>query len=357
MTEFCNACHGDAAPGASTNVASGVFDSGPSAASTVTTPNASGANGVTDGGVSVATTYQTDSTFNAPLNGGGFNRMPDPYAWQTSTSVSYKATSSAHKMDVTGPLWGAGASPQTFGGTVGLTCTDCHDPHGQSNYRLLKASVNGVTVGGYDSSDVPTPFVFSNEIGYPVPTYVANPGGGVQSGSLPNGGWLKHEAGAAQMAAYRPNYTEDHGTVILHTETLPQTKSMSVWCSACHTNYNQANAATAVTYNYDPYLPGLGAAPQVGTKDYHRHAVDQNMGAGIGAGRALQEEVVQDSAWVPLENPGSGGDWSDGYIGCLTCHRAHGSSVEMTGWAAAHLSVNTSGTYIPVQRQHPWRRS
>ncbi len=165
--------------------------------------------------------YQTASTFNAPLNGGGFNRMPDPYAWQTSTSISYKAASSAHKMDVTGPLWGAGASPQHYGGTVGLTCTDCHDPHGTSNYRLLKASVNGVTVGGYDSSDVPTPFVFSNEVGYPVPTYVANPGGGVQVGSLPNGGWLKHEAGAAQMALYRPNYTKTDGTVILHTETLP----------------------------------------------------------------------------------------------------------------------------------------
>ena len=79
------------------------------------------------------------------------------------------------------------------------------------------------------------------------------------------------------MALYRPNYTKTDGTVILHTETLPQTKSMSVWCSACHTAYNQPNAATAVTYNYDPYLPGLGAAPQVGSKAYHRHAVDQNM--------------------------------------------------------------------------------
>ena len=41
MTEFCNACHGDTAPGASTNVASGIFDSGPSAAiggSVVDTP-------------------------------------------------------------------------------------------------------------------------------------------------------------------------------------------------------------------------------------------------------------------------------------------------------------------------------
>jgi predicted CXXCH cytochrome family protein len=352
MTEFCNACHGDNAPGASTNVASGIFDSGPSAASSVATPALSGANGVTDAGVQVATAYQTASTFNAPLNGGGFTRMPDPYAWQTSASIAYKAASSAHKMDVSGPLWGAGTSPQLFGGTVGLTCTDCHDPHGQSNYRLLKASVNGVTVGGYDSSDVPTPFVFSNEIGYPVPTSVANPGGGVQTGSLPGGGWLKHEAGAAQMALYRPNYTKTDGTVLLSTEVLPQTRSMSVWCSACHTNYNQANAAVGVTYNYSPYLPGQGTAAQVGPKvaGYHRHAVDVTMAAGTGAGRALQEEVVQDAAWVPLENPGSGGgQWTDGVLGCLTCHRAHGSSVEMTGWASAHLETNTAGIYIPVR--------
>ena len=354
MTEFCDACHGDAAPGASTNVASGVFDSGPSASSSGTV----GALGDTDGsdGGAVVSAYKTASVFNAPLNGGGFNRMPDPYAWQTSTALSYKATSSAHKMDVTGPLWGAGASPLNYGGGVDLTCTDCHDPHGTSNYRLLKASVNGATVGGYDSTgEVPTPFVYSNEIGYPVPTYVANPGGGVQSGTLPNGGWLKHEAGAAQMALYRPNYTDTTGTVILHTETdLEPTKSMSIWCAACHTNYDQTNAADAVVYNYDPFLPDqtLSSAALVDSKSYHRHAVDKTMAAGQGAGRSLQEEVVLDSAWVPLENAPSGVA-EDGYLGCLTCHRAHGSSVDMTGWAAAHLETNTAGTYIPVRDSIP----
>jgi predicted CXXCH cytochrome family protein len=348
MTEFCNACHGDTAPGASTNVASGVFDSGPSASSSGTVGAAGDTTG-SDGGV-VTSMYKTASTFNAPLNGGGFNRMPDPYAWQSSTSISYKAASSAHKMDVSGPLWGSGVALSAVPTQLNLTCTDCHDPHGTSNYRLLKAQVNGVTVGGYDSNDVPTPIVFSNEVGYPVPVSVANPGGGVQVGSLPNGGWLKHQAGADQMALYRPNYTDTNGTPILHTDasTTSTTKSMSTWCSACHTNYNQTNAASAVSYNYSPYLPGVGSAAQVGTKDYHRHAVNQTMAAGIGAGRSLAEQVVQDSAWVPLENPGSGGDWSDGYLGCLTCHRAHGSSVDMTGWAAAHLTTNTAGVYIPV---------
>jgi len=354
MTEFCDACHGDAAPGASTNVASGVFDSGPSASSTGTVGTLGDTDG-TDGGA-VVSAYKTASVFNAPLNGGGFNRMPDPYAWQTSSSIAYKATSSAHKMDVTGPLWGAGSSPLNYGGGVALTCTDCHDPHGTSNYRLLKASVNGVTVGGYATDGLtPTPFVYSNEIGYPVPTYVANPGGGIQDGALPNGGWLKHEAGAAQMALYRPNYTDTTGTVVLHTETdLVPSKSMSIWCAACHTNYNQTNAADAVTYNYDPFLPdpALSSATAVGSKSYHRHAVDKTMAVGQGVGRALQEEVVLDAAWVPLENSPSGVA-EDGYLGCLTCHRAHGSSVEMTGWAAAHLETNTAGTYIPVRDSIP----
>ena len=48
MTEFCYACHGDYAPGASTNVASGVFDAGPSASSTVTVPAVSGTGGAFD---------------------------------------------------------------------------------------------------------------------------------------------------------------------------------------------------------------------------------------------------------------------------------------------------------------------
>ena len=371
MTEFCDACHGDAAPGASTNVASGVFDSGPSAAANVAVLSPSGSNPATatgypaDGG-SVITSYKTASQFNAPLNGGGFERMPDPYSWETNqAAISYKATSSAHKMDVTGPLWGAGASPLNWGGGTGvdLTCTDCHDPHGTSNYRLLKARVNGNPVGGYDTNDVPTPVVYSMEEGYPVPANLVSGGDPLVPGTKPGdttanpaGGWLKHEAGQDQMELYRPNYTDTTGTVILQTSsTETADKSMSIWCAACHTDYNQTNAADAVNYNYDPFLPDqvLSAGTALpGGQDYHRHAVDTEMGAGQGAGRALQEEVQLDADWVPLENSITG-DAERGWIGCLTCHRAHGSSVEMTGWAAAHLETNTAGTYIPVRDSIP----
>ena len=369
MTEFCYACHGDYAPGASTNVASGIFDSGPSADIGRAVPAASGTNGVTDSG-SVVTAYQTNSVFNAPLNGGGFQRMPDPYAWQTSANVVYTATTSAHRMDYSGPLWGAGNAVTTFGGTVGLTCTDCHDPHGSSNYRLLKDTVNGHIVGGYDSADVPQPYVLSNETGYPISTavVVARRGGGIVTadGQANNGGWEKHEAGAAQMALYRPNYTNTAGTSILHSMATSASagnvgnyKSLSVWCSACHEKYNQYSAASAVSYNYNPYLPAMGSAPQAGTQNFHRHAIDTNMAAGLSGSGILTVPVVSDASWVPLENASTGsGSFDQNFIGCLTCHRAHGSSVAMTGYAASHLetttvTVNATSTpltmYIPVR--------
>jgi hypothetical protein len=377
MTEFCNACHGDAAPGASTNVASGVFDSGPSAGNDIVTGlNKPGAilgdvNASWTATVGATSPDQlvygaganqviTDSQFGAPLNGGGFDRMPDPYAWQsggnTVGAVNFVASSSVHNMDAAGPLWGSGSAVTQ----LTLTCTDCHDPHGSSNYRLLKAKPNpaGPVVGGYGAdNETPNAFVFSNETGYPVPQAVydsGNPGGGVPVPGYSDGGWLKHADGAAQVANYRPNYTDTTGTPILHTDmsTSLSTKSMSTWCSACHMNYNQITAGATTSYDYSPYMPldasGASALPQLGVKDYHRHATNQNMAAGIGATRALAEQ------WVPLETPGSGLDsFANSYIGCLTCHRAHGSSAAMSGWSSAHLVANAAGTYMPAKDSIP----
>ncbi|MEI6624665.1 MAG: cytochrome c3 family protein [Actinomycetes bacterium] len=392
MTEFCNACHGDMAPGASTNVASGIFDAGPSGGTgaSVGAPAVPIAAGTfTDGsGVTPAYSdtpgapptlfaYQTTSTFGAPLNGGGFTRMPDPYVWQgetgTANTVTFVASSSSHHMDVNGPLWGSGSYVAETGGTTGMTCTDCHDPHGSSNYRLLKATVNGDTVGGYAADGTtPLPFVFSDEIGYPIPTSgIANPGGGIPTAGLPGGGWLKHQAGADQMAIYQPNYTDTNGTPVLHVPNQPlvdspgtRAVSLSIWCSACHQDYNQSSASNVTSYDYKGFMPGNGSGPAaisgvyaaagLGTKAYHRHAIDVTMAAGLGAGRALAEQVVGSPAWVPLENSPSGVqtsvDPTNGFIGCLTCHRAHGSAAEMSGWASAHLETAGSSTvYMPVR--------
>lgn len=338
MTEFCNACHGDLAPGASTNVVSGVFDGGPTGADGQVLED------LNDG---VTVQYVSESTFNAPLNGGGFTQMPDPYQWELDSTVAYAPATSAHSMEAAGPLWGAGTSVPLW---PNLTCTDCHDPHGTSNYRLLKAQVNGNTVGGYEADgETPNAFVFSYETGYP------DPAGAVQ-------GWLKHEDGAAQMALYQPDYTG--GTKILHQDATGE-KSLSVWCAACHENYATSAGNTAdnggllATYDYDGSVGApLSEDGVVGAQRRHRHPVDITLAAGWGPGRALQEQVAEDGYWIPLEldegnTPGDDSTFYQNYIGCLTCHKAHGSSASMTGWAAASLAENAAGTVIPVQDGTP----
>ncbi len=315
MQEFCNACHGDAAPGAATNVVSGVFDSGP----------------LSSAGAA------TNSTFDGPLNGGGFVSMP------ATNGVGFTASSSMHDMEkgtLTDPMWGAG---NTAPAGTNLTCTSCHDPHGSSNYRILKDSVNGVRVGGYALDGVtPQPYVFSSEEGYP-----AN-------------GWLKHEAGASQMATYYPNYTSAEYQFKLASTYSVGNRSISNWCSACHTEYDNSPSA----YNYGGYetvdatrVAGVltpGAGVSVGSRVRHRHKVDTTIDAAStlkGFGSTAVTSTV-----LPLEKrdgaPASErGDWKvNDYMGCLTCHRAHGTQVAMNGAAVSTLGNNASAvvTWYPV---------
>ena len=275
--------------------------------------------------------YQTDSTFNAPLNGGGFDRMPDPYAWQTSASVAYKAASSAHKMDVTGPLWGAGVSPLDLRRRRrshlhrlprSARYVELPSPEGPGQRRHRRWLRLPATSRPRSSS--------RTKQGYPVPTYVANPGGGVQVGSLPNGGWLKHEAVLLRWrCTARTTPTPPARRHPAHGDARRQTKShVDLVLRLVTQNYNQANAATGVTYNYDPvpawsWAPPLRSAPGLppprGRPDHGRRHSALVV--------RLSEEVVQDAAWVPLENSGLRRRLvTDGYIGCLTCHRAHGSA-------------------------------
>jgi predicted CXXCH cytochrome family protein len=322
MSQFCNACHGDGKPGAGTNVVGGTFngaaptvdvDGGPSTAALATT--------------SAIQPYKTASADGAVLNGGGF------------TALGTKSATSLHDMDkgaATDPMWGA-----NFAAPAGtnLSCDGCHDPHGSSNYRLLKDNVNSVRVGGYDSAtgEIPSPFVISREAGYP------------------ETGWLKHTDGAAQMGAYTPNYTSPlyayQPPAIPEGGTDPEFRSMSAWCGACHTQYVYRDDTTRTpptTYDYSS-APNGGGTGMGGNVARHRHPVNITLTAGVGAGRSLQAEVKLDSL-IPLELKPSNaaiykgvvGNWgTDDYLGCLTCHRAHGTDATMTGWATAKLGADT----------------
>ncbi|HEY3316843.1 MAG TPA: cytochrome c3 family protein [Coriobacteriia bacterium] len=347
MSQFCYACHGDAAPGASTNVQSGLFDSGPTAQSGVAAPAGS-------------LLYMSNSSFNATLNGGGFDRVG-------GTTV----TVSTHGMEANNaPTWGDVVGGIGMPGTIGFfRCTSCHDPHGSSNYRLLKDYVNGHSVGGYDKV-TPDPWVISNEEGFP------------------QGGWKRGVNGVAQMAIYKPNYTTAEYSQL-------SGRSMSGWCAACHTQYIVRNdavpntdpwgAVSPTTYNYnnpgatggpidgEALVDGAGnpvAGARIGALPRHRHPIDVPLSLGqqtILAGRALNVAVLNDDG-LPLEmqwsaaqtavgsNHTSTKPWandsvsgmSNGNVTCLTCHRAHGTEARMSGWAEAKLTTGTLNGPIAV---------
>jgi predicted CXXCH cytochrome family protein len=327
MQEFCYACHGDAAPGAATNVQGGVFDAGPSTASMAAT--------------NATHPYQTASTFNAPLNGGGFDRAAKDWDWNTADvlTAQYAAVSSAHSMEKTSVMWGAGNGVDV---SQNMTCTSCHDPHGSSNYRLLKDKVNGLTVGGYTEFGVaggsnydlvPNPYVMSVENGYPA------------------AGWSKGMVGAGEMADYKPDYTR--GTPIRATQSGGK-KSLSMWCSSCHVNYNDKSGekltalagSTGAVKNYGTYE----ANGTVGAKTRHRHPVDIAVQSGDGILQVDAQKYSMDTR-IPLEEAPGTASYRNWNVGCLTCHLAHGSSQDMTGWAAASLvgtPTSSPTSWFPV---------
>jgi predicted CXXCH cytochrome family protein len=246
MTDFCYACHGDGAPGAGTDVQSGYFNGGNSSS--------------------------TNSVSGATLNGGGFEHVGG------LAGAGGQTVMSSHNVDGLSaqPLvrWGyVNGSTSDLSVMGAFTCTDCHDPHGSSNYRLLKDVVNGVTVGGYvGTNNTPDPWVISNEQGYP------------------QGGFKKGTAGQADMANYKPNYTSAQ-----YAHNAVSTKSTSAWCAACHTVYAQSDSV----YNYGTTLGAASGSPVM----YHRHPIDVSLSVGISpnAGdRSLITQLVDDPG-LPLE--------------------------------------------------------
>ena len=296
MTDFCYACHGDGAPGAGTNVQSGYFEGG----------NSTG----------------TNSVAGATLNGGGFEHIGSLGGTTVMSSHNVSGLSSEALV-----RWGyVNGATSDLSAMGAFTCTDCHDPHGSSNYRILKDVVNGQTVGGYVGTDnTPNPWVISNEAGYP------------------EGGFKKGTAGMADIAAYKPNYTSAQ-----YAKNVASTKSTSAWCAACHTVYSELDS----TYNYGTTLGGTAASTM-----YHRHPVDVALSVGTGGveDRALVTQLVDDPGLTARRwatgRIATGFSYSTrcaeiwderGNMSCLTCHRAHGTAAVMTGWAATSLTLGAA---------------
>lgn len=349
LKEFCYTCHGDAGSGAATNVQSGTYDGGPS-----------------------GTGYATDESSSAVgniLNGGGFEDM----------GGSTVTMSSTHDVSGAGGLaWGGGADGTPNDGPgitiAGFDCASCHDPHGSSNYRILKDEVNGVDVGGYsgdfagDIDPDPQPFVISNEKGFPIYTNPTTDTGAPGFRLHRNYGDVAENPTGA---AYEPDYTEakyarmptyDQSGVTpvfpaVGTDPNPGA-GMSGWCAACHTTYNTTSSSGQGEYNADGFDPTVGYGDVV----RHRHPVNVALDTFAGDRDLIVATNGADglnTPWgdgidIPLEHDPYDADdaganqtntiaddlsnTSDN-MGCLTCHRAHGTDATMEGYADSFSNV------------------
>ena len=312
MKEFCYACHDATSQGADTNVQWGIFEG------------------------EIWDNNETSSTVGGTLNGGGFESVGG------EPILGVNTVTSMHDSD--GGTWGAYGGGDFSGATdldadgehsdtnalgvgdgIVMDCATCHDPHGTSNYRLLKAEVYGTTVGGYEADgETPDPFVQSTEDGWPA------------------GGFRKHQA----YPDYRPSYTAALYAKGYDGASEDTVRGMTGWCSGCHTVYNDETSI----YN---------AGDAQGLVTRHRHPVNSEMAAFAG----VESLVVTDNP-LPLahsldeSSTGPVNEMAD-WVECLTCHRAHGTAAKMEGYAGNEVVDADLGDELPswvspgINGEHP----
>ena len=146
--DLCLTCHGTNGNGADTDVADGVYlqrDSN--------------------------TESPDEGVVNRGLRGGGFIYTRMNTDWTDSASPS-PVTSTHIWDDSTGTVWGSGDIGSGPGETISLTCTACHNPHGQSgrlnypSYRILRSRPIGSGEGGTALGDEnPKNYTINDETG------------------------------------------------------------------------------------------------------------------------------------------------------------------------------------------------
>jgi len=94
------------------------------------------------------------------LKGGGFtNALMDTNADGLADEV-VSSTTSTHSTDASSQMaWGGGAISVAadYGTSMALTCVNCHNPHGNGQYRLLRRQPAGAYNGGGAGSDISVP--------------------------------------------------------------------------------------------------------------------------------------------------------------------------------------------------------
>lgn len=219
------------------------------------------------------------------LNGGGFRYI---------NGLQVTSRHNADPADNSLNPWGFGATANTGQNpnalTSALQCTSCHNPHGTSNYRLLKETVNGSTVvvrAYYSSAFTKDEGARGLEAGAPADKYTSEYYGSAGTGGAPT--------------------TAGQGSV-------------SSLCGACHTAYPSAGASVALN---------------AGGVTHYRHKTEMPFTDWANPETSLSPDNPETNglAGFPVLRLASSATETDTIVSCLTCHRVHGTASAMDGYA------------------------
>lgn len=242
-----------------------------------------------------ANTNVIDGTyFGAGLRGGGFSNALMDVALDNS-AVTTPVTSSHTMNGSLGTMWGNGAINSGAGPSYFMVCTDCHNPHGESTYRMLR----------------PIPV----DSGATVPVAVPDQSPTVYTVSDPNNRYIGEAYGSLSG-------------------------NISNWCSQCHTRY-LAGSGSGHSDSGDaifPFRHNTFAVPCIVC--HVSHGTSATMGTHSGA-----------VAWPDDSNSPNGDARSSLLRGnnraiCVNCHVDANGRVGTGGCNSCHDAVPATGAHL-----------
>lgn len=241
-----------------------------------------------------ADTNVVDGTYlGSGLRGGGFTTAIMDVALDNSATSSL--VTSAHTMNGSfGILWGNGAMNSGAGPSYYMACSDCHNPHGESTYRMLRP----IPI----DSDASAPVIVPDQS---TKTYTV---------SSPSNRYLG----------------EGYGSL---------SGSLTDWCSQCHTRF-MAGSGSGHTDSGDSIFAFRHSTVSVPCIVCHvSHGTSATMGVHSGA-----------VAW-PNDDTAPSGDARSSLLRgnnravCVTCHVVNGQ-VESGGCASCHDAPPSTGAHF-----------
>lgn len=236
--------------------------------------------------------------------GGDFYWVTRTFSW-VSRGTTYNSTGDSHGHNVISPARGI-AQDATLSIAPGgnflssrLSCTSCHDPHGNENFRLLYGTQMGPVYGG-----------IRYNFAYPAPLAKGNS---------------------------RNTYGTQAG-VETNTDHTIYKSGMSDWCANCHSNFH-----SDYTTNFTHPTRAMGSTIAASYNAYVSTA-DPVSGSEATSywGLVPFEAVNIDLATADPSNYTQGPTGVDEVM-CLSCHRAHASPfADIARWDMGVVLISQS---------------